>query len=215
MSYENAEHPEAYARAVAARIEYNRAKGGENRAVALYGREAYEAMRVFTYAKADRGNTFFRSMVESFEKWGCPTPKCVAIIQRTMTEDADKASARKAAYAAEDAKSEYQGTVKVRQNWTATLVSTWETEGDFGLSYGHKLRDEAGNVFTLKATKPLARETATEAYTAHDTGRVIIPARTVATPIAKGETVTFAASVKAHKEYNGCKQTILTRAKVI
>lgn len=83
--------------------------------------------------------------------------------------------------------SEYQGTIKVRQEWTLNLISvkTMEDRG-YGPSYLHKFQDETGNVFIWFSSSARLDE---------------------------GNTYTGKGTVKAHKEFRSEKQTVLTRCK--
>lgn len=58
---------------------------------------------------------------------------------------------------------------------------------DFGTTYLYKFADEAGNVFIWYASRPIELQ----------------------------ERMTLKATIKAHNEWNGVKQTVLTRCKVV
>ena len=58
---------------------------------------------------------------------------------------------------------------------------------DFGTTYLYKFADEAGNVFIWYASRPIELQ----------------------------ERMTLKATIKAHNERNGVKQTVLTRCKVV
>jgi hypothetical protein len=61
--------------------------------------------------------------------------------------------------------------------------------GSFGPSYLHLMKDNSGNVFSWITTNKLE--------------------------VAEGEVVKLDATIKQHKLYNGTKQTVLTRAKMV
>jgi hypothetical protein len=67
----------------------------------------------------------------------------------------------------------------------AVLLTSWYN--DFGTTYLYKFADEAGNVFIWYASRPIELQ----------------------------ERMTIKATIKAHNERNGVKQTVLTRCKVV
>lgn len=67
----------------------------------------------------------------------------------------------------------------------AVLLASWYN--DFGTTYLYKFVDEAGNVFIWYASRPIELQ----------------------------ERMTLKATIKAHNERNGVKQTVLTRCKVV
>jgi hypothetical protein len=88
--------------------------------------------------------------------------------------------------------SQYVGTVGKRDRFELTLVYMREFESDFGVTHMHKFRDESGNVFIWFASNiywnPVKKQ-----------------------DIDLGDTVTLYGTVKAHEEYDGIKQTKLSR----
>lgn len=95
--------------------------------------------------------------------------------------------AKEAARKEKEAVSEYVGVVKDRltiKTATAALLTSWDT--DFGTTYLYKFTDTAGNIYIWKASKP----------------------------VTLTDGMTIKGTVKEHSEYNGVKQTILTRCKV-
>jgi len=84
--------------------------------------------------------------------------------------------------------SEYVGDVKDRLDLeNLTLVFTKSFDGYYGVSHLHKFVDESGNIFVWF------------------TGSVLLD---------EGEVYSGKGTVKEHKEYNGEKQTVLTRCKL-
>ncbi|ATS92117.2 hypothetical protein HMSP1_72 [Sinorhizobium phage HMSP1-Susan] len=83
-----------------------------------------------------------------------------------------------------DAGSEHIGTVGKREIFTVTITGIAALESFYGDSFLHFMKDAAGNVVIYKGTKKLAE---------------------------KGATVTIKATVKAHGERDGIKQTTLQR----
>lgn len=108
--------------------------------------------------------------------------------------------ARAAGKAAEAERSGYVGKVGERVQFeiaSAVCVSSWDT--DYGKTYLQKFTDKDGNVFIWK------------------TGNFVIPDYEVGV-IYSGKTeklVSLKGTVKEHSEYDGVKQTVLTRCKGI
>lgn len=86
--------------------------------------------------------------------------------------------------------SEHVAAVGAKITFTATVTAIRFIEGDYGTTVLYSLLDEAGNVYKWFASRDALGE---------DTG----------------VQVTVKATVKAHDEYNGIKQTVITRAKQI
>jgi hypothetical protein len=81
--------------------------------------------------------------------------------------------------------STHQGQIKKRQIWTGLLctdIFSWET--DYGVTFLHKFTDTDGNVLVW---------------------------RTGAHRLDQGSSYSGKATVKAHDEYKGIKQTVITR----
>jgi hypothetical protein len=82
--------------------------------------------------------------------------------------------------------SEWQGAVKERQEWgPLTLIAVHSFESRFGTCYLYKFQDQSGNVFVWKTGNQYDWQ--------------------------QGEQFAGKATVKAHDEYKGVKQTVLTR----
>jgi hypothetical protein len=77
-----------------------------------------------------------------------------------------------------------------REEFVLRLISIREWAGDYGVTYFHLFRDVSGNNFIWKSSVYECRE---------DIGKV---------HNIKG-------TVKAHQEYKGTKQTVLSRCKVL
>lgn len=86
----------------------------------------------------------------------------------------------------DDSRSEYQGVVGKRQDWTLTVTKVMTFDGYYGTSHMHIMQDDAGNVFVWSSSS----------Y-----------------QFEIGDVVTGKGTVKEHKEYRGIKQTVLTRCK--
>ena len=129
--------------------------------------------------------TFFDKIHLSILEWGAPTQGQADAIRRIIDQEKEK----RAKWAERDAKSEHVGTIGDRIVISAIVTFQTSFETDFGVTTitGFRFGD---NVIIHKGTNPLHRE------------------------IVKGDTVTLKATIKAHGERDGVKQTIVSRPKV-
>ena len=111
----------------------------------------------------------------------------IAGYKRDLQKDAEERR-RKAEQEKQGAVSEYVGVPGKREDFTITLTFKRAFGSDYGVKYLQKFVDATGNVVVWWGTNNVAAAT------------VI------------GNTYTFKATVKSHEEYNGCKQTTVTRA---
>ena len=86
-------------------------------------------------------------------------------------------------------KSEFVGQVKDRGTFDLTLTFRKGFETDFGVSFLNTLKDAQGNVFTYWGNSFLDVEV--------------------------DSTITVKATIKDHREYDGTKQTVINRPKII
>lgn len=102
-------------------------------------------------------------------------------------------SARERELAAE---SDWFGEIKKRDTFKLTLLYTREIDSPYGLKILYVFADENGNrAKWFCSGRPLRDAEGRE--------------------IADGATVTFKATVKAHEEYRGARETVLTRAALV
>jgi len=85
--------------------------------------------------------------------------------------------------------SEFVGEVKDRGTFDLTLTFRKGFESDFGVSFLNTLKDAQGNVFTYWGSSFLDVEV--------------------------DSTITVKATIKDHREYDGTKQTVINRPKII
>ena len=179
------EHPDRYDAAVNARIKANASKGRRTRWMAADPtREAL--VEWLTVTGYDKGG-FLQKMLDAYNEWGSLTEGQEAAVRRTR----DGQEAKKAEWAAQDAKSVCVGTVGARVEFAGlTILGIFEDEGAYGMTYAHKFKDAEGNIFHWKSSA----------------GRIA----------EKGEIVTVKATVKGHHVSKaGVKSTILTRCKLV
>ena len=86
------------------------------------------------------------------------------------------------------ADSSYIGEVGKRQDFEVTVVGLHQIEGQYGVTNIYKLLDAAGNLLTWFASSDALEE---------------------------GKAYVLKGTVKAHEEYKGTKQTIITRCKIV
>lgn len=142
----------------------------------------------------EQPNDFLNNLRNVLNDFGKLTEKQVAAVLRVI----DGAAERKAAYAAKNAEiaanSVYLGEVGKSIILELKLKKIIEIQGvpfsyyDSGINYINLFEDELGNVVVYKGKKYICPE---------------------------GIVVRIKASVKEHKDYNGCKQTVLQRPKVL
>lgn len=100
-----------------------------------------------------------------------------------------------------DSNSEWFGEEGKRYDLELTYLGyhCWETSFGYheSIQYLHKFKDEAGNIYIWKTGNSMCKVTS-DGYEF----------------IKEGEKVTLKATVKEHGDYNGIKQTVLTRCKI-
>lgn len=84
--------------------------------------------------------------------------------------------------------SQYVGELKKRQEFTVTVEKVLQFDSAYGVTYLHIMSDDIGNRLTWKSTSKVL-----------DIGNLML----------------IKATVKAHEEYHGIRQTVLTRCQVV
>jgi hypothetical protein len=140
-------------------------------------------------ARGDERNltprTFFDKIHLSIMEYGAPTQGQADAVRRIMVQDAEK----KAQWAARDAQSQHVGTIGERIEIEAVVTFQTSFESAFGMTTITGFRS-GDNVLIHKGTNPLHRDT------------------------KKGDRVILKATIKAHGERDGVKQTTVSRPKV-
>lgn len=137
-------------------------------------------------------------LFESVSEWGAPTPKQEQLIIDMLAKAEGRVQERDAKrteqLSQDRAASQFIGTVGERRAFELTLRMSIDLETQFGLSTIYIFNDDAGNVVVYKGTKYLLNAQGDR--------------------LQKGERITFkAATIKAHNERDGVKQTIIARPK--
>lgn len=143
-------------------------------------------LEIVNFVLANNGS-FFNSLAHSYNQYGSLTVGQVNAVRKIIADRASKVAARRAL----DSGSVHISTVGKRAIFTVSVVKILSFEGDYGTVYINILKDSAGNVVIYKGAS-LANANVTE-----------------------GDTVTIKATVKAHEEREGVKQTILARPVVL
>ena len=129
------------------------------------------------------GNSFFNSMIDAYQNWGALTINQEAAVRKSM----EKVVACKAEYKAQAMLSNHIGEVGKRQDFILTVKAKVSVESDFGKLYIVTFTDKNENIVVYKGSK----------YVEYN----------------KGDTLKVKATVKSHNEYEGAKQTSISRPK--
>jgi len=109
---------------------------------------------------------------------------------------------KKREYQKEEAESsDYFGEIKVRGDYTLTLVEVKEWGSDWGTTHFLRFKDDLGNIAVWYASKSLGLEFPKEPWRFEE--------------VNIGDKIVLKATVKEHGEFKGAKQTVLTRGKVV
>lgn len=181
-TYTIIEDEQAYNAAISRRIKANALKGRAKRWLEADPSRAELAAQVRERGY-DSGSKFWNDMAAQLDEWGSLSERQEAACRRIIDEDATRKAERIAAKRAADAGSIHVGTVGARSVFTLTVAAVVELIGNYGLSFINITKDEAGNVIIYKGSN---------AWT-------------------KGETITVKATIKAHTERDGVKQTMISR----
>lgn len=130
-----------------------------------------------------------------------PKSMGLAAAMRICYEVAQRRLAGEELAAQERASSQHVGEVGKRQTFVGTVRNIFYRDTDFGMMTTTILRDDAGNVLVAKA---LVAE-------AMDMSDLMNPVKGYF-DVQRGDKVQFLATVKAHGDYKGTKQTELLRA---
>lgn len=129
-------------------------------------------------------DNFIGKMAETLDTYGKLTEAQSAAVLKGI----DARAAKRAEWAAEAGKSQHIGTVGEKITLTLTCVHIVSFESQFGMVYINICKDGAGNTVVYKGNAKGFPD--------------------------KGDTATITATVKAHEERNGVKQTAILRPKL-
>lgn len=215
---DHVENADAYIRAAEARIANNRCKGnrkrweeesgidvvtrcvnflsesGEFSPIHVMGEDG-EVVRVEPHplVKVSRGD-FFVNMHHAIIDWGRLSPGQERSVLSMIEKAQGRIDARAAAKEAKANAAQHIGTVGERRDFDLTLKFKTIYETRFGFTKIYVMEDDAGNVVVYKGS----------AYLTNPDGSAP----------ELGNRLKFKASVKAHGERDGIKQTIVSRPKM-
>jgi hypothetical protein len=130
--------------------------------------------------------SFRWKMLDVIDEWGGLTEAQAAAVVRIATENAARREERMAARREADLKSQHIGAVGERREFEITCNKTLEFNGRFGVTYLNICK-QGDDVVIYKGSNPLKQ----------------------------GEAIRVKATIKAHDEREGVKQTIISRPKKI
>jgi hypothetical protein len=207
------EHPAAYEAAIRNRIKQNASK---TRRIKWFEQHA-DARRLYDWLNTcgefktiydDEGNfvsehplrkgifdgdfgKVLLEMRDALDEWGGLTDKQTDLVRRALARAEERlaraAQRREERLEADRAGSAHVGAVGERREFSVLCEKSFSFEGHYGVTYINICRDEAGNVIVYKGSQGLD----------------------------KGWRFVIKATVKAHGEREGVKQTIIARPKFI
>lgn len=219
------EYPEAYADATKARIIAN-----ANKTFRKNNPDTIDTIESFLMAgRIDkvRGKTiysknFVGSLASAYDKYGKLTEKQVETIVRLSAEKEARIEAYKKALAEQKAKSAFVGVENEKITATVKVAKVLRMSAPSFSYYDRAsqemyiMQDCAGNTYVYRTKSffeykfPKKQLINQSRYSNGNSYGLICD-----TTVMAGMTITFEATVKAHVEYKGEKQTIITRPKVL
>lgn len=212
------EYPERYAEATRARIIGNAMKTWRKN-----NPDHCDAIEAFLAAgRIDRDrfpvayeDNFVGSLAKAFDTYGKLSEKQCAAVLKIIADRQEKRAAKLAAIEEQKARSAFLGVVAERVNMTLVVEKILEIPAtkfsyyDSATQGLYLMRDEAGNRIILKTKTDVLVECdeGADRYFINDDGKSY-------RNVMEGDTIEVAATIKAHVEYKGEKQTLIQRVKV-
>jgi hypothetical protein len=138
----------------------------------------------------DFGKTML-AMRNALEEWGGLTDKQTDLVRRALTRAEDRLvkanQRREERIAADRAISKHVGTVGERREFALTVNKVFSFESQYGRTFINICKDADGNVIVYKGSNGFE----------------------------EGDALTLKATVKAHDEREGVKQTLIARPKIL
>jgi len=128
-------------------------------------------------------------MRDNLDKYGWLTEKQADVVRKALARKEQwvaEAEAKKVAYREENMKSQWIGKIKERRDWVLTITKVLSFDGQWNTLYINLMKDQNGNIIVGKGTKRYGDE---------------------------GDTIKVKATIKAHDERDGVKQTVVNRPK--
>lgn len=171
----------SFKKRVAAGLEAARGKARAQKVLADNGLQA--AWEIYTGNVDGWEENTIRDIVGKLIQYGDLSEKQVGFVAKLLAKIPAR-EAEKAARAAANAGSQHVGTAGKREVFALNIDWVKGFESDFGMTYIHGLRDAAGNIVIYKGSTVLGE---------------------------KGQQITVKATVKAHGDREGVKQTVISR----
>jgi hypothetical protein len=171
----------AFKKRVAAGLETARGKLRAQKVLADNGLSA--AWEIYQGTADQWEENTIRDIVGKLIQYGDLSEKQVGFVVKLLAKIPAR-DAEKAARAAANAGSQHVGTVGKREKFTLNIDWVKSFESAFGFIQIHGLRDDAGNIVIYKGSTVLGE---------------------------KGQQITVKATVKAHGDREGVKQTVISR----
>jgi hypothetical protein len=179
---------DAYENAIRRRIVANARKTWETKVPRAREIEAFLQHRGYNrngdWAREGYADSFAGSLAKALDTYGKLSEKQVEAVLRILDREEEKKAEWAAKREVEKSLSQYIGEVGKREVFKLTCQQVLIFSSEFGICYIHLLKDDAGNRLVYKGSKHLAD---------------------------KDEVFTIKATIKAHNERDGEKQTILSR----
>ena len=144
-------------------------------------KEITDFLAPYGYHGELESNSFISKMAWALEEWGGLTTDQLIPVRKAMAKDVERKAKFKKLNAERAAKSDYIGTVGVRQSFVLTVNHVHPVDGFYGMSYINICRDADDNVIIYKGEPCWG----------------------------KGSTVECVANIKEHNVREGEKQTII------
>ena len=206
------EHPQAYAKAVKSKI----IAGANAKFLKSFDR-AEEVMQFLkAYDNSQVKPSFLKSMAEAlFENYGKLTEAQYQAVCKTIDKMAENRAKYAQALAEQKAKSEFMGVENEKMTLTLKVVKVLRMSAP---SFGYYdrasqemyiMKDEADNTYVYRTKSFFQYKFPTKQVL------VGMPYEFIGYHVKGGMTINIQATVKAHVEYKGEKQTIITRPKIL
>ena len=143
--------------------------------------EITDFLEPYGYHGELESNSFISKMAWALEQWGGLTTDQLIPVRKAMAKDVERKAKFKKLNAERAAKSDYIGTVGVRQSFVLTVNHVHPMDGFYGMSYINICNDADDNIVIYKGTQCWG----------------------------KGSAVECVANIKEHTVREGEKQTII------
>ena len=177
--------------------------------------DAIEAFLMAGRTESDRGveytDNFVGSLASAFDNYGKLSPKQCEAVVRSIAQRQERREAMNKAIEEQKAASQHIGgekleNVRVTVDKVLIVKATQFSYYDAAWQYVYLMRDDAGNRIVYKTKNELGfkfKHSKKDRFMMDDLA------------VMRGMTMWINASIKAHAEYKGEKQTIIIRAKVL